>query len=112
MYFLGIDVGTGGTRALIVNEKGLVIASATEEHEAFASPEIGWAEQNPEDWWRACGQAVQTALAGANLNGDQVDCVGFSGQMHGAVIHMVIHSLPCFAGAMALCCMISREVHQ
>lgn len=86
MYFLGIDVGTGGTRALIVDESGQVITSATEEHEAFASPEIGWAEQDPEDWWRACGNAVQKALAGANLSGDQVDCVGFSGQMHGAVM--------------------------
>ncbi len=86
MYFLGIDVGTGGTRALIIDDRGLVIASATEEHEAFASPEIGWAEQNPEDWWRACGKAVQKALAGAKLSGGRVDCVGFSGQMHGAVM--------------------------
>jgi len=49
---LGIDIGTGGTRALIVGEDGRILASATEEHEAFASPKIGWAEQGPEDWWR------------------------------------------------------------
>jgi xylulokinase len=58
MSFLGIDVGTGGTRALVIDERGRVIASATEEHQPFASPHIGWAEQDPRDWWRACGVAV------------------------------------------------------
>ncbi len=86
MFVLGIDVGTGGTRALIIDEKGRVISSATEEHESFASPQIGWAEQQPEDWWRACGIAVKKALAGAKLDGGQIACVGFSGQMHGAVM--------------------------
>ena len=85
-YVLGIDVGTGGTRALIVDEKGRIAASATEEHEPFASPKIGWAEQRPEDWWRAAGVAVRKALAQGNLRGDQIVCVGFSGQMHGAVM--------------------------
>jgi xylulokinase len=86
MYFLGIDVGTGGTRALVIDEGGRVIASATEEHWAFASPQIGWAEQDPSDWWRACGVAVPKALAQGNLRGDQITCVGLSGQMHGAVL--------------------------
>src|SRR5512136_2778346 len=86
MYVLGIDVGTGGTRALILDEKGCVVSSATEEHEPFASPQIGWAEQNPEDWWRACGIAVRKALKIASLDGASIACVGFSGQMHGAVM--------------------------
>jgi xylulokinase len=85
-YVLGIDVGTGGTRALIVDEKGRIAAAATEEHEPFASPKIGWSEQRPEDWWRAVGIAVRKALAQGNLRGDQLSCVGFSGQMHGAVM--------------------------
>src|SRR5580692_1528114 len=85
-YVLGIDVGTGGTRALIVDDSGRIVTSATEEHEPFASPKIGWAEQRPEDWWRATGAAVRTVLAGGNLRGDQISCVGFSGQMHGAVM--------------------------
>jgi len=63
-----------------------VIASATEEHEPFSSPKIGWAEQRPEDWWRACGLAVRHALAESSLAGDTIACVGFSGQMHGAVM--------------------------
>lgn len=83
---LGIDTGTGGTRAVIVNECGKILASATEEHAAFASPQIGWAEQRPEDWWRAAGIAVRKALSQANVSREQVACVGFSGQMHGAVM--------------------------
>src|SRR5450755_3794870 len=86
MHLLGIDVGTGGTRALIIDQQGKIIASATENHEPFASPQIGWAEQSPEDWWRACGIAVRKALAEAALRADQIACVGFSGQMHGAVM--------------------------
>lgn len=86
MYFLGIDVGTGGTRTVVIDEAGRVIASATEEHQAFASPQIGWAEQDPADWWRACGIAVNKALAQGKIAGDQISCVGFSGQMHGAVL--------------------------
>jgi xylulokinase len=86
MFFLGIDVGTGGTRALVIDEGGRVISSATEEHQAFSSPQIGWAEQDPSDWWRACCVAVPKALEQGHLRGDQISCVGFSGQMHGAVL--------------------------
>jgi xylulokinase len=85
-YVLGIDVGTGGTRAVIMDEAGRVVASATEVHEPFASPRTGWAEQHPEDWWRAACIAVGKVLADGNLPGEQVSCVGFSGQMHGAVM--------------------------
>ena len=79
-------MGTSGTRALILSESGAIIGSATAEHEPFASPRIGWAEQHPADWWRACGIAIRKALAGANIKGEDIACVGFSGQMHGAVM--------------------------
>jgi xylulokinase len=52
----------------------------------FASPQIGWAEQDPEDWWRACCAAVPKAIAKAGLRAEDIACVGFSGQMHGAVM--------------------------
>jgi xylulokinase len=84
--FLGIDVGTGGTRALIMDKHGRVVASGTEEHAPFASPQLGWAEQNPDDWWRACGLAVRRALDSSGARGDEIACIGFSGQMHGAVL--------------------------
>src|SRR5215475_4594037 len=85
-HVLGIDIGTGGTRALIIGANGAIVSSATEEHAPFASPKIGWAEQHPEDWWRAAGIAVRKALAEGNLHPQQISCVGFSGQMHGAVM--------------------------
>ncbi len=86
IYVLGIDVGTGGTRGLIIDARGRLVASATAEHEPFASPNIGWAEQHPEDWWRACGLAARQALANSGLTNQDIACVGFSGQMHGAVM--------------------------
>ena len=86
MTYLGIDVGTGGTRALLMDAQGKIVASASAEHENFASPRPGWAEQSPEDWWRACTVAVRQALRVGGLGPDQVACAGFSGQMHGAVL--------------------------
>jgi xylulokinase len=86
IYVLGIDVGTGGTRALIIDGRGRAVSSATEEHQPFAAPQIGWAEQHPEDWWRASCIAIRKALANANLGAEEIACVGFSGQMHGAVM--------------------------
>ena len=86
IHIVGIDVGTGGTRAIVVDEHGRVLATATENHAAFASPQIGWAEQDPEDWWRACCVAVPKSIAKAGVRADDIACVGFSGQMHGAVL--------------------------
>ena len=84
--FLGIDVGTGGTRAVIIDVSGKVIGTATGEHVAFASPQTGWAEQDPADWWKACQSAVQDAIRAAKISSDQIACVGLTGQMHGAVL--------------------------
>lgn len=86
IHVLGIDVGTGGTRAIVIDQSGRLVSSATEDHQPFASPQIGWAEQHPDDWWRATGIAVRKALSNANLSGKDISCVGFSGQMHGAVL--------------------------
>jgi xylulokinase len=69
-----------------MDKAGKVIASGSEEHVAFASPCPGWAEQDPGDWWRACGLAVRKALQTSGLRADQIECIGFSGQMHGAVL--------------------------
>ena len=86
MSYLGIDVGTGGTRALVIDSQGKVVASASSEHENFSSPHPGWAEQDPRDWWRASGVAVRAALRSSGMRADEIACVGFSGQMHGAVL--------------------------
>jgi xylulokinase len=86
MAHLGIDVGTGGTRALVIDNEGTVVASASAEHQHFASPKPGWAEQDPRDWWKASGEAVRKALETSGVKADDIACVGFSGQMHGAVL--------------------------
>ena len=86
IYVLGIDVGTGGTRAVVIDQSGRLVSAATADHQPFASPQIGWAEQQPEDWWRASCVAVREALASAKLKGSDIACIGFSGQMHGAVL--------------------------
>jgi xylulokinase len=86
MKLLGIDVGTGGTRAVILSETGKLLASATHEHPAFTSPQLGWAEQDPRDWWRAAGGAIKEALQKTGLTGEDISCIGLAGQMHGAVL--------------------------
>ncbi|MEA2244410.1 MAG: xylulokinase, partial [Solirubrobacteraceae bacterium] len=86
MTLLGIDVGTGGTRAVVVGDDGHVVASATEDHEPFASRHSGWAEQDPGDWWRACAVAVRAALEATGAQAGAIAAVGLSGQMHGAVL--------------------------
>src|SRR5262244_2466066 len=65
---------------------GRALSAGSEEHQPFASPRPGWAEQDPRDWWRACGLAVKKALLESRLRADEIACVGFSGQMHGAVL--------------------------
>jgi xylulokinase len=83
---LGIDVGTGGTRAVLLDEVGRVLGAATAEHVEMASPEFGWAEQDPRDWWRAACVAVAECLTAAGATGAEVSAVGLSGQMHGLVL--------------------------
>jgi xylulokinase len=83
---MGIDVGTGGTRAIVIDDTGRSVGSATVEHVPFASPRTGWAEQDPRDWWRATSGAVRSALQNAAVTGGDITAVGFSGQMHGSVL--------------------------
>ena len=86
MNFLGIDVGTGGTRAVLIDETGEIVAAATIEHRAFASPEIGWAEQDPADWRRASVAAIRGVLNRENVEPEKIRAISFSGQMHGSVL--------------------------
>ena len=74
---VGLDVGTTGVKALAVSPDGDVVASA-EEHYPLSTPQPGWAEQDPEDWWRASRAALGRLGAGSSP-------IGLSGQMHGLV---------------------------
>ncbi|MCX6606679.1 MAG: FGGY family carbohydrate kinase, partial [Acidobacteria bacterium] len=83
-YWLGIDIGTGGSRALLVDAAGAVVPSPTIAHQDMAMAQPLWAEQRPDDWWRAAAAAIHGVLA------QQPHCtvkgVSLSGQMHGLVI--------------------------
>ena len=85
--FVGVDVGTGGTRAVAIDRTGRVVASEAAEHQGIRSERIGWAEQDPEDWWRAAQEAISGALravSAASLG--EVEAIGLTGQMHGCVM--------------------------
>ncbi len=82
--YLGIDIGTSGTKTLAINAKGAVLASATETYPC-SFPKPLWSEQNPEDWWQATIRSVRKAMAQARLKPADVKAIGLSGQMHGSV---------------------------
>jgi xylulokinase len=86
MYWMGIDVGTGGTRALLIDQQGQVKAGCTAPHEDMRMERPLWAEQRPENWWDAAQQAIRGVLAQAGASGPQVRGLGLSGQMHGLVL--------------------------
>src|SRR5438445_4336322 len=83
---LGIDVGTGGTRAVLLDDAGRVLGAATAEHAEMASPQLGWAEQDPGDWWRAARAALRDCLAQTKTNASEIAAIWRSGQMHGLVM--------------------------
>ncbi|NOZ57605.1 MAG: xylulokinase, partial [Calditrichaeota bacterium] len=83
-HYLGIDVGTSGTKALLMDESGHVVATATEEYPLHV-PKPNWSEQDPEDWWRATVAAVRAVLRKSGVAPKSVKGIGLSGQMHGSV---------------------------
>jgi len=82
MAFLGIDLGTTAVKALLIDEAGAALASATVEY-PLHTPQPLWSEQEPADWWRGTVQAIQHVLNQASLTGSDVRGIGLSGQMHG-----------------------------
>ena len=83
-YLLGIDIGTSGTKTLVCDENGTVLATAMAEH-PISSPKPGWSEQNPEDWWKATCKATNAVIKRAKARPADIGGVGLSGQMHGSV---------------------------
>ncbi len=84
VHYLGIDVGTSGTKALLIDQSGRVVATATEEYPLHV-PKPNWSEQDPEDWWRATVTAVRAVLRKSGVAPESVKGIGLSGQMHGSV---------------------------
>lgn len=83
-YLLGLDIGTSGAKALLCDERGAVLATATAEY-PLSTPQPLWSEQNPSDWWRGARQALRDVLAQARVDASQIVGLGLTGQMHGAV---------------------------
>ncbi|MBN8729408.1 MAG: xylulokinase [Acidobacteria bacterium] len=86
MYWLGIDIGTGGSRALLINEEGQVTHGFTAAHDDIIMHRPLWAEQRPENWWDAAQAAIRGVLQAAAIDGTQIAAIGLSGQMHGLTL--------------------------
>lgn len=84
-FLLGIDIGTSGTKTVLFDESGNTIASALAEYPLY-QPAIGWAEQDPEDWWAATRSTIKQVISKGNIDASLIKGVGLSGQMHGAVL--------------------------
>ena len=84
-YLLGIDVGTSGTKSVIFDVNGFSIADSLEEYPLY-QPNIGWAEQEPNDWWNAVCSTVRNVISKSGVDPSEIVGVGLTGQMHGAVL--------------------------
>ena len=84
-YLLGIDVGTTGTKALLIDPQGALTASVTTEY-PLRTPRPLWAEQDPEDWWRATITSINRVLRQSGAKKEEIAGIGLTGQMHGLVL--------------------------
>ena len=84
-YFLGIDISTTGSKALLINEAGKMVGVQSSPH-SLQTPRPLWSEQDPQEWWQAASNSIRKVLAQACINGSQVAPIGLTGQMHGLVM--------------------------
>jgi len=84
-YLMGIDIGTSGTKTLLIRDDGRLVAKSFADY-PLVHPKPGWAEQDPSDWWNATVKSIREVLAKGNVSGEEVLGLGLSGQMHGAVL--------------------------
>ena len=82
--FLGIDIGTSGTKALVIDSQGRILADATAQYPCYY-PKPLWSEQDPDDWWNGTVKTVRAAVRKAKVKPADVKAIGMSGQMHGSV---------------------------
>lgn len=84
-YFMGIDVSTTSSKALVIDEKGKLVSVFSSPH-TLQVPKPLWSEQDPNEWWTAVTNSIRGALEKASIHGDQIAAVGLTGQMHGLVL--------------------------
>ena len=83
--FLGIDVSTTATKALLIDENGGVVAVGSTPHK-LSTPRHLWSEQDPHEWWEATQTSIRKALEESGAPADDIKAVGLTGQMHGLVL--------------------------
>ncbi|WP_309084730.1 xylulokinase [Chelativorans sp.] len=83
--YLGLDLGTSGIKALLLDGAQRIVASATVALEV-SRPHSGWSEQHPADWIRAADEAIGALKASHGEALAAVKGIGLSGQMHGATL--------------------------
>ena len=83
MYYIGVDLGTSSLKLLLMDEKGKIQNIVSKEYNLYF-PKEGWAEQNPQDWWRAFETGILELLE--DYDAKEVEGISFGGQMHGLVI--------------------------
>ncbi len=85
MHVIGIDVGTTGTKVVLIDESGRAIGESTKRYETF-QPVPTWFEQEPEDWWSAAREGIQEVLERfLGRERESVAAIGLTGQYHGLV---------------------------
>lgn len=84
-YLLGIDVSTTATKALLIDERGDVVAVAAQEY-GFDTPHPLWSEQDPALWWYGAIQSIRGVLTQSGVDPAAIAGVGLTGQMHGLVL--------------------------
>jgi xylulokinase len=84
-YFLGLDISTTGSKALLVNENGVTVATTTSPH-TLHTPRPLWSEQDPHEWWEAVSASIRALLHQTGASGESVQAIGLTGQMHGLVL--------------------------
>jgi xylulokinase len=82
--FLGIDIGTSGTKTLLVSATGKILAEASATYPCY-HPRPLWSEQDPEDWWKATVKTVRAVVRKTGIRPAEIRAIGLSGQMHGSV---------------------------
>ena len=83
-YLLGIDIGTSACKIAVFAKDGTVKATGTGDYQVYY-PHPGWAEQNPEEWWKAVCDAIPRVLVKGNISPEEIKGIGIDGQSWSAI---------------------------
>jgi len=84
-YFLGLDVSTTSSKALLIDHMGKVLGTTSSPH-TLSSPKPLWSEQDPAQWWQAVVQSIRSVILQTGIAASEIEAIGLTGQMHGLVL--------------------------